>query len=543
MYDDGINWKRTRERAERQEHYRSKVGYAATGQFAALDREFNLIECVAKEIREQLKTSTDDWVWTLRGRNADDLAASSLNHLISSIVRGRKYVKIAIQLGRAAHRQLWAADLLKRSRRDYTKIRKKGRPDERMKAAYRAGYRSDEWTEEQAFNVGNWLIDCCTRALPDFFDTSQRTARDEVIIDIRESSKGLAAHLSQQLIGKNPVLIPTFEPPKPWTGWRDGGYHDKASRVPFIKGAAARNPKIKQAIVKAFKTGSMQQHVDGVNALQSVPYRLNDRVLDAVKVYYPQILEKEFRKDERKLRAKLARAIKRWKGGSFALPVLLILQRADPWFILGVAACQDRRAQSGIGRAEKKLEKRRRTFKQELQQFEYDLADAEYLKGAPFYVPLNCDFRGRIYPIPHFNYQRASHIRALFLFDRSLPIGKNLDPLKDYTAACWGHDIGKKRWPDRRAWCDGKSDLIEATAKLNDERWLKAKEPFMFMACCIELVAARDPNHKTHLPIAFDGASNVLVHFSALSRSDPLGIMGGVNPPLLTRSRIHMAAT
>jgi Autographiviridae RNA polymerase len=77
--------------------------------------------------------------------------------------------------------------------------------------------------------------------------------------------------------------------------------------------------------------------------------------------------------------------------------------------------------------------------------------------------------------------------------------------------------------------------LIEATAALKDERWLDAKEPFMFLACCTELVAARNnPKHQTHLPIAFDGASNVLVHFSALSRSDPLGIMGGYEPSTAT---------
>src|SRR5215510_5224773 len=108
MHDDGINWQRTRERAEKSEHSRSKVGYAASGQFAVLNRELDLVSLVANDIREQLKTSTNDWIRALRGCDADDLAASALNHLINGLVRGRKYLKIAIRVGRAAHGQLWA---------------------------------------------------------------------------------------------------------------------------------------------------------------------------------------------------------------------------------------------------------------------------------------------------------------------------------------------------------------------------------------------------------------------------------------------------
>jgi DNA-directed RNA polymerase len=78
----------------------------------------------------------------------------------------------------------------------------------------------------------------------------------------------------------------------------------------------------------------------------------------------------------------------------------------------------------------KKLRKLERQLKQDLLQLERDLAVADRLKGAPFYVPLNIDFRGRIYPIPHFNYQREDHIRALFLFDRGEPIGSEQSILR-----------------------------------------------------------------------------------------------------------------
>jgi DNA-directed RNA polymerase len=42
-----------------------------------------------------------------------------------------------------------------------------------------------------------------------------------------------------------------------------------------------------------------------------------------------------------------------------------------------------------------------------------------------FYVPLNIDFRGRVYPIPHFNFTRDDRVRGLFLFADGKPVGEN----------------------------------------------------------------------------------------------------------------------
>ena len=145
-------------------------------------------------------------------------------------------------------------------------------------------------------------------------------------------------------------------------------------------------------------------------------------------------------------------------------------------------------------------------------------------------MPLNIDFRGRIYPIPHFNYQREDRIRALFLFDRGEPIRseQSIRRLRDCVASRWGHNaLDKAEFPERRKWVDENWDLIERTAKQETEHWLKAEKPLAFLAACIELVAARNggPSYVTHLPIAFDGNCNGLMHFCALTRQDPLGMM------------------
>jgi DNA-directed RNA polymerase len=448
-------------------------------QGAALDRECKLLSRLADEIRAQVAGSTDDWILVLEKCDFDVLALVTLDTLFHSIMRRYKGHKACIRLGRAAHGEAWAAKLLIDDEALHRRIGKIHDARGRAAAAKKAGYRSKEWTEEQAFLVGNWLIDCCLCALPDIFVTL-RAGRNEVVIDVREEAKELADKLTTMLIGCNPVLVPCTSLPKPWTGWRDGGYQDERTRasVTFVKGKAARNKDTEREFKAAFRNGSMKQHVDAVNSLQSVAYRINEPVLAALKRYGPRLLEADFAK----------------------------------------------RAQDQQG---KKLKKLKRQLKQDRLQLERDLAVADSLKGAPFYIPLNIDFRGRVYPIPPFNYQREDHIRALFLFDCGEPIGseQSIRRLKDHVASRWGLD--KAKLPDRRQWCDENRDLIERTARLESDDWLKRKKPFAFLAACIELVAARDggPAYETRLPVSFDGNCNGLMHFCALTRQDPLGMM------------------
>ena len=47
------------------------------------------------------------------------------------------------------------------------------------------------------------------------------------------------------------------------------------------------------------------------------------------------------------------------------------------------------------------------------------------LVARQFFVPLQMDFRGRIYGMPHFNFQRDDRVRALFLFANGEPIGQD----------------------------------------------------------------------------------------------------------------------
>ena len=90
--------------------------------------------------------------------------------------------------------------------------------------------------------------------------------------------------------------------------------------------------------------------------------------------------------------------------------------------------------------------------------------------GRRFYVPLNIDFRGRVYPIPHFNFTRDDRVRGLFLFADGKPIGEEgLLWLKAHVAAradgvTWSDHTGPRLseldFKKRIAWTDANSELL-----------------------------------------------------------------------------------
>jgi DNA-directed RNA polymerase len=156
-----------------------------------------------------------------------------------------------------------------------------------------------------------------------------------------------------------------------------------------------------------------------------------------------------------------------------------------------------------------------------------DIATANVLAGQRFYVPMNCDFRGRVYGIPHFNFQREDHVRSLFLFDEGAHISaEGINWLMIHVANCGDFDgISKRPWGERISWVKNNRSMIEDIARDpvgNVEHWRKADAPFSFVAGCIELAAAWQvgPSYITHLPVCFDGSCSGVQHLAMMMRDE-----------------------
>jgi hypothetical protein len=149
-----------------------------------------------------------------------------------------------------------------------------------------------------------------------------------------------------------------------------------------------------------------------------------------------------------------------------------------------------------------------------------DIMTAKYLGDRAFYIPRNCDKRGRVYSICHFNYERGDTVRSMIKFANGMRLGGHIEQLEIHCANCEG-STDKKRRSERLKWvAENRADIqrIASDPFGTVDLWRHADSPFCYVAACRELAAAwKDPeNFVTHLPIGFDGTANGLQHLALL---------------------------
>jgi DNA-directed RNA polymerase, mitochondrial len=159
--------------------------------------------------------------------------------------------------------------------------------------------------------------------------------------------------------------------------------------------------------------------------------------------------------------------------------------------------------------------------------FNEDMTTADMMAGyQQFHTAMNLDWRGRVYGVPSFNFQREDRVRALFMFASGEPIGEDgLYWLKVHVANCGDFNkISKRPFNERVEWTNNNLDRIArvANSPLSEaDDWSTADKPFMFLAACGELTAALATGslYTTRLPVSFDGSCSGLQHLCAMTRA------------------------
>jgi DNA-directed RNA polymerase len=357
--------------------------------------------------------------------------------------RSSAVMQLKIAVGVVLHDKLITKNLLREDRGAYKRLMQ---ADNKHKVIWK--WRKKRWPQRQYLLAGGWLFRCAMSL--DIFGIDP-----EGFPCVTKEAEDCARQLLGELIWRKPAYLPSKEPLNDWTGWRAGGYWDDGTRIsaPFV---SRSDPETEAAVKRAFRNKSMKQHVDGVNALQRVPFTINQRLLPVVE---------------------------QW-GGKIGKPVSDLLLTED-------------------------------------------METANWLGSDPFRVPMNCDFRGRVYGVAHFNFQREDHVRSLFQFAQGMPIGKDgLDWLMIHVANCGDFDrISKSHFSERIAWAESHRLKIICTAR--DQMgtvdwWRDADAPFSFVAGCIELAAAWEQGLSfiTRLPICFDGSCNGVQHLAMMMRDE-----------------------
>jgi len=175
--------------------------------------------------------------------------------------------------------------------------------------------------------------------------------------------------------------------------------------------------------------------------------------------------------------------------------------------------------------------------------FRIDMLTAKELLSRAFYTPLNFDTRGRVYPLPSFNFTRGDYIRCLFEFAEPKPIGeRGLYWLKVHVANCAaGFDKsrpGELTFDERVQWVGDHADELADIgrsalegAEVDETLLSGVDDRFQFVRACTELYRANgDPEFESRLPLLFDATSSGLQHYCLLMRDEAGGQLVNLVP-------------
>lgn len=301
-----------------------------------------------------------------------------------------------------------------------------------------------------------------------------------------------------------PYFKPMSVPPRKWEAYDTGCYMDDGLRL-FVPLVRTYDNAHKKIIRKAIQDGTMAPVLEALNTIQEVPLRINEPVYEMVKFC--------------------------WENGIVIgkLPSkksLPIPRVPETWFQM------DDESKKLWKRNKEKVVLRNRAIEADILNMAQDLATAkEYLDMGSFYLPHSLDFRGRVYPVPVFNHQRADHIRSMFEFASGKPLGPDgAYWLAIHIANCGDFQkISKKSFQERYEWVLANSYWLKTIGEdpygtIDD--WSLADKPFGFLAGCIEWAGYCHSGEDfiSHLPIALDGSNSGLQHYSAALRDEVGGL-------------------
>jgi DNA-directed RNA polymerase len=301
---------------------------------------------------------------------------------------------------------------------------------------------------------------------------------------------------------------PMLLPPMDWQGYDNGGYltewfrmHSPMCGIRYIK------PEHKRWIVESLGAPEAQPVRDAMNKAQSVPYRVNQRVLT------------------------ILRTATAMRVGILGLPSFVPAAQPDfpfqdGWLKENATAAELEQFQfwktqmAAWYTSEAKRKGRQMGILGRINEL------VEYQTEGRLYFPTFIDWRGRLYFRSNLNPQSSDAVKGCLEFAEGKPLGKQgLKWLKVHVANCCGYD--KHDADTKEKWCDEHWEEIKDF--INNPLDVDAPEPDTAFTLLQAGLALQDALNSTnpeayvcHVPVAMDATCSGLQHLSALT-CDPVG--------------------
>lgn len=452
---------------------------------------------------------------TLKRFDPDLLAFLTLNSIFAGITQDRQLVTTQYFIGGQVENEVMALDLeeaqgRKVAGRIKAKVAQNGSYHQRKRVFSKLAKEHlpehQPWTQEQRVRIAEPLLNAALMALPDLFELTTLPVgvnKRQTVIRLTDEGVQTMADLRESMAWMTPIHRPMVVPPRPWTGMDTGCYYEQRT-ARTVKLVRTYNKDHKDMIRKAVADGTMPAVLDAVNAIQSTAWAINKDILDLVTW--------AFNTGQR-------------ISGIAANELLPVPEKLDKDVWEAMSKTERKRHRIALAG----IHERNRGIVSDQAVLLRDLETArELVDYAAFWLPHNLDFRGRVYPVPHFNHQRSDAIKAMFQFSEGKPLGEyGAGWLSIHLANCGDFEkVSKKPFDARLDWVEDNELMIlriGTDPKGTVDLWKEADSPFMFVAACIDYTrwvkAGRSNDYVSHLAVALDGSNSGLQHYAAALRS------------------------
>jgi hypothetical protein len=175
-------------------------------------------------------------------------------------------MKFRLELGRSVRDELEFAGLLGAEK--YAKAARK-----KYDVLGWLKFRRLDWTECECALIGDWLWNALAQMT--CFDTDKRGYPC-----LHADHKAAMDKFAEEVLFDHPLYKPKLTAPPPWTAWRVECPGDIGAT--FVE---ANDPETIERVKAAFADGSIEPHARAVSAIQSVPLKINARLLPLVREF------------------------------------------------------------------------------------------------------------------------------------------------------------------------------------------------------------------------------------------------------------------
>jgi len=356
----------------------------------------------------------------------------------------------------------------------------------------------DFWTNAQKVIVGHALLVVLIEAMPDVFSldpANKRVSLSYDFVDKMIRSKDNALVLFA-------IHFPMVIPPKPWskeTLFTGGYYTSEAPRYSLIKRASSRDAERLQNM-------DWSQVFPAVNAIQETPWRVNQKVLEAVEWSFYDLSTRE-------------RFITHGIGKLVSSEDIPIPEKPADYDTDEEVKAEQNLKVFNIRNMNRQNKSPRLSALMAIQ------SAKKLSKFDRFYYPHSLDSRGRAYPLAAFlNPQGTDYSKAILEFADGKPIGN--EEGSNWIAIAGANAYGYDKVPlqERIAWVYENEELILSIAHdyKNDLRWTEADEPFQFLRFCLEWQGFKENGyaHVSHMVVPVDATCSGLQHYAAMLKDD-----------------------